>query len=165
MPLRVVYLDWSGTLALPKTKDAFLSLTGVAEADGLLYLDARTAIDILHSAGLRVGLIANTSAPHGDFVRALDRARLYFTGAIISAGGAAGGLPWRKPNARVFHAAMQRDGVLPHEAVMMGDNPNTDIVGAEAVGMRAVHVQRSAAHGHADTALLEAVTDLIRTGF
>jgi putative hydrolase of the HAD superfamily len=48
----------------------------------------------------------------------------------------------RKPHPRIFLAAAASVGAGPDEAVMVGDNWRVDIVGALAVGMRAVHVWR-----------------------
>jgi FMN phosphatase YigB (HAD superfamily) len=47
-------------------------------------------------------------------------------------------LGWRKPDARIFTAALQRLGVEAEEAVFVGDRLRDDIAGARAVGMRTV---------------------------
>ena len=44
-----------------------------------------------------------------------------------------------KPDARAFHCVCGELGVRPGEAVHVGDSQRTDIVGAQAAGMRAVH--------------------------
>jgi len=38
----------------------------------------------------------------------------------------------------IFLRAAQRLGVAPHECVMVGDNPEADMMGAMNVGMKAV---------------------------
>jgi len=43
-----------------------------------------------------------------------------------------------KPAPDMFHAALDRAGVLPGEIVHVGDNPEHDIAGAQAIGMRTV---------------------------
>lgn len=45
-------------------------------------------------------------------------------------------LGFRKPDARLFTAALERLGVPPGEAVYIGDNPSRDLVGAKRAGMR-----------------------------
>jgi putative hydrolase of the HAD superfamily len=45
----------------------------------------------------------------------------------------------RKPDAEIFHATLSRAGVPPDEAVHIGDNPDADVAGALAIGMRAAH--------------------------
>jgi putative hydrolase of the HAD superfamily len=47
-----------------------------------------------------------------------------------------------KPDGRMFHAALQSAGVAADEAVHIGDNDNEDVRGAEAVGMRAILLDR-----------------------
>lgn len=45
-----------------------------------------------------------------------------------------------KPSARLFEKACQALGVTPDQAVMIGDNPLTDILGAAAIGMASILV-------------------------
>ncbi len=44
----------------------------------------------------------------------------------------------RKPAPDMFHAALERSGARPEEVVHVGDNPEHDIRGAQALGMRTV---------------------------
>lgn len=46
-----------------------------------------------------------------------------------------------KPEQTLFHAALDKLGCAPHEAVMIGDNLETDGRGAERLGMQFIHVQ------------------------
>src|SRR5690606_10508224 len=41
-----------------------------------------------------------------------------------------------KPKATIFQHAMSLRGISPEEGLMVGDNPKTDILGANGVGMR-----------------------------
>ena len=43
----------------------------------------------------------------------------------------------QKPDARIFRIALERLGVAPAEALMVGDSPTADVDGAQAVGIRA----------------------------
>jgi putative hydrolase of the HAD superfamily len=49
----------------------------------------------------------------------------------------------RKPDPEIFRRAAARLDAEPHECVMVGDNPNTDVLGAKRCGMRAVWVRNS----------------------
>jgi putative hydrolase of the HAD superfamily len=51
----------------------------------------------------------------------------------------------RKPSPAFFRAALSRAGVSPEEALMVGNDPEADIRGAEAVGMasRYIHTRQS----------------------
>ncbi len=51
-----------------------------------------------------------------------------------------GGREHRKPHPRPFTLALDGLGVPPGHAVMVGDRPDKDVVGAAGVGMRAVRV-------------------------
>ena len=48
----------------------------------------------------------------------------------------------RKPNIKVFTVACKRAGVLPKEALFVGDSIENDIVGANRVGMTSVLIDR-----------------------
>ncbi len=45
---------------------------------------------------------------------------------------------YRKPDRQIFQHAMDLLGAKPKTSVMIGDNPKTDIRGAEAAGMKAI---------------------------
>jgi putative hydrolase of the HAD superfamily len=46
---------------------------------------------------------------------------------------------WSKPDPRAFLTPLATLGVAPHEAVHVGDMQRTDIAGAQAAGLRAIH--------------------------
>ena len=46
---------------------------------------------------------------------------------------------WSKPDPRAFLTPLAALGVAPHEAVHIGDIQRTDIAGAQAAGLRAIH--------------------------
>lgn len=48
-----------------------------------------------------------------------------------------------KPDARIFTALLQRTGLRPEEVLYVGDEPQTDIVGAQRAGLRAAWVNRA----------------------
>ena len=47
-----------------------------------------------------------------------------------------------KPDPAIFTYTAERLGVLPEECLMVGDNPETDVAGAKAAGMKAVWFRR-----------------------
>jgi putative hydrolase of the HAD superfamily len=53
----------------------------------------------------------------------------------------------KKPNPHIFKLALQKAGVMPQKALMIGDNVEADILGARAVGFHTLHYN---AHGDAD---------------
>ena len=52
---------------------------------------------------------------------------------------------WRKPKPVIFETALGRMGLRPEEALFVGDRADIDVVGARAVGMPAVWINREAA--------------------
>lgn len=101
-----------------------------------LYPDAQTTLEALHG---RVGLGLVTNGPAD-----LQREKIARTGlarwldVIVISGEVGTG----KPDPVVFHRAVDAIGVVPSEAVMVGDAPERDLAGARAAGMRAVWMNR-----------------------
>ena len=94
-----------------------------------LYEDALPVLETLHSYGLKLGLLSNTSrdldvfvAHHGIDVEAILTSRVHGKS---------------KPHETIFRAMLDRLEVEPAAAAMVGDSPDDDIAGASAVGMRA----------------------------
>jgi putative hydrolase of the HAD superfamily len=63
----------------------------------------------------------------------------YFEFVIDSAS-----LGYRKPGPRIFEAALARAGAAVHDVTFIGDRLDLDIIPAHALGMRVVHLDRSA---------------------
>ena len=70
--------------------------------------------------------------------------RGYFQTILIS-----GALAMAKPDARIFHLACERLGVLPGEAVFVGDHFVNDIEGAANAGLQPIWLARNPAEGGA----------------
>ena len=148
------HLDGSDRASVEELRDrcAAVMMEGL-DLDGLDHPTARRAM-----------LAALEFRPYGDVVPALttlrgDRRRLVIVsnwdcslpewlgplglldlmdGVVTSA---AVGAP--KPDARIFRRALEAAGVLPDQAVHVGDSLDNDVSGAGAVGIRAVLVQRA----------------------
>jgi putative hydrolase of the HAD superfamily len=57
---------------------------------------------------------------------------------------------YRKPHPRIFEIALSNWYFLPTEAVMVGDNLDADIRGAQNAGLYAIWLNRRAAEKHSD---------------
>lgn len=57
----------------------------------------------------------------------------YFDKVIIS-----GLVGWRKPQSEIYHHALKEMNASAESSVMIGDNPQTDIRGAENAGLKAI---------------------------
>jgi len=95
----------------------------------------------LRGEGIRIGILSNTIWPRGEHERifARDEVLALIDGAVYTSE-----IPWTKPHAEAFQAALAAVGVAdPARAVFVGDRVFDDIHGAKAVGMRAVLVPHS----------------------
>jgi len=103
-----------------------------------LYEDVLPVLERLRGAGLKLGLVSNGVRDLEDFVvhHALD--------VDVAVCSRAHGRT--KPHETIFRAALERLGVEPAEAVMVGDSPEDDVDGARALGMRALLVDREDRH-------------------
>lgn len=87
----------------------------------------------LAAGGYALGIVTNGPSPFQERnIEALG-IRPYFGAILVSE---AEGV--RKPEAEIFLRAAARLGVGVDEVVFVGDNPDADIAGAQACGMRAI---------------------------
>jgi HAD superfamily hydrolase (TIGR01549 family) len=99
-----------------------------------LYEDVLPVLEELRGHGLKIGLVSNTGRDLGEF---LAHHTLPVDAAL---GSRAHG--WTKPHPSIFQAVLERLGVEPDEAAMVGDSPEDDVEGARAVGIRAFLIDR-----------------------
>jgi HAD superfamily hydrolase (TIGR01549 family) len=99
-----------------------------------LYDDAVPVLRQLRGAGLKLGLVSNTSRDLGAFVR-------HF-GLDVDAWLASGSYGKVKPSPLIFRAALELVACEPADALMVGDSPEDDVAGARAVGMQALLLDR-----------------------
>jgi putative hydrolase of the HAD superfamily len=110
-------------------------------APGHVFEDTLPALKALKRRGYHLGLISNTpwGTPEYLWVGQLERFALtgFFEVALFSSV-----VGVRKPDARLFIAALARLRTTPQRAVFVGDTPEVDIVGAQRAGLRAVLITR-----------------------
>jgi len=103
---------------------------------GSLFPETRAVLEELRHRGLSLGVISN----HNDGLRGIlayhGLDRLFATVTYSQEVGA------EKPDRRVFERALDRAGRSPREAMHVGDSWEADYLGAAAVGMRAVWLNR-----------------------
>ncbi len=112
------------------------------------------ALERLRAAGLRLAVVSNSD---GRAAAALAAAGLdgHFEFVVDS-----GEVGIEKPDARIFHHALDRLGVGAGEALYVGDLYEVDVVGARAAGMRAVLVDPAGGAGVRDVPVIRAVREL-----
>jgi putative hydrolase of the HAD superfamily len=94
-----------------------------------LYEDALPVLEELRARGLKLGLVSNTGRDLDEFV-AHHRLEV---DAIL--GSRAFGRT--KPHPAIFEAVLERLGVMPAAAAMVGDSLEDDVEGARAAGIEA----------------------------
>jgi putative hydrolase of the HAD superfamily len=104
-----------------------------------VYPDVRPAFRRLRKRGLKLGLISNWDNRLAGLVEGLGLSADLET--VVSSADVA----LHKPDPRIFELACTRLGVEPAEAAHVGDHHYADIVGARAVGMRPVLIDRHSA--------------------
>jgi HAD superfamily hydrolase (TIGR01509 family) len=123
----------------------------------------REALAELKRQRLKLGLISNATSPE-LVCRVLGRFNmlLLLDAVVISAE-----VGRRKPHPVIFEQALQRLGVAPSDAAMVGDLPEADIEGARAIGCRSILVdflrpgRRAANPGPAPDAVVHSPTELL----
>lgn len=118
-----------------------------------LYDDVVPCLERLERAGVGGALISNTA-------RDLDEAVEHFgLSRFIGAVAASAQVGVMKPDPRIFTHVLRRLRVRPDEAVMVGDSYHDDILGARAVGMSAVLLDRRG-HSRAEVVTIHSLDEL-----
>jgi HAD superfamily hydrolase (TIGR01662 family) len=140
MSITHIYFDWSGTLAKRGSKATFLYSQTTAEKCATLRPGAKELLQHLKQKGYTLGIISNTSKPADLFMKSLEECGLrgLFDGAVIL--NTMDSRLRRKPAPSMFHRALSTDGISPSQALMIGNDYEKDIVGAERAGLAAVQV-------------------------
>ena len=101
---------------------------------------AQTVLADLKGQGYKVGLISNTMFRGRAHMNDLEKFGLldYFDAMLFS-----GDVNLWKPRAETFHHILDELGVSASEAVFVGDDPASDVVGGRNAGMYTVHIQAS----------------------
>jgi putative hydrolase of the HAD superfamily len=103
-----------------------------------LYDDVVPTLALLRERGLKLGLVSNGARDLDVFVA--DH------GLAVDAALSSRGHGWVKPHPSIFRAVLDRLGVAPGEAAMVGDSLEDDIEGARALGMQAFLLDRDDVH-------------------
>jgi len=106
------------------------------------FRDAQSTVEKLKNAGYRLAIISDSDGTLGGKRRRIEDLsfRRLFETAIV----AGDDTPRLKPSRAPFLLAARRLRLSPRECVYVGDNPETDVEGARAVGMITILVRRRA---------------------
>lgn len=91
---------------------------------------AQQLLHRLQSAGLRLGLLTNGGASLQREKIGNSGLGMFFDAAVVS-----GEIGTGKPEPAIFHHLLDRLGVAPHEALMVGNSLARDVVGGRRAGL------------------------------
>ncbi len=106
-------------------------------ASATAYPETRDVLEKLGDRKLKLGLISNLASPYCKpfFDLGLD---IYFDEVLFSCD-----VGLTKPDSRIYQLMTDKLNVKPEQAFMAGDKVHADVDGPKAIGMRAVHLDRS----------------------
>ena len=136
MEYQRIVLKEAGITAEERVVLGLLGMMQQAKMDFVLFDDVPAALDGLKKRGLKLGLISNIER---DMTATLNKlslsSRLDFVVTSQDAG-------FTKPQPEIFRYALKQAGVLPAEAVYIGDQYQVDIIGAQKAGMKGILLDR-----------------------
>ena len=119
-----------------------------------LYSDVVPTLGALRELGYTIGVVSDWSSRLAQIFDALGISS-YLN--FVLASGAAG---VAKPDPRFYRMAAQLGGVAPHQALMVGDSYQADVLGARAAGMDALLLDRVGTAGTVDVQVIRSLADL-----
>jgi FMN phosphatase YigB (HAD superfamily) len=105
-----------------------------------LFEDVVPTLDALDADGVRCAVVSNWDCSLADILGELgivDRFAAVTVSALVGA---------RKPDRRIFERSLQVLGIVPGDAVHVGDDPALDVDGAVAAGISVLLLDRTEAH-------------------
>ncbi len=112
-----------------------------------LFPETQYVLTSLEGRGFKLGLISNFDTRVYDVCHRLGISRFFKSFVISSEAGFA------KPSPQIFEIALKEQGVSAQESIHIGDSIEHDILGAKALGMHAVLLDREGKYEHRDDIL------------
>jgi len=113
----------------------------ITQKNWQLEADALPTLRQLRKRGFRLGIVSNA----GDHQDVLDLTNIFKLTPLLDLILTSAECGYRKPHPRIFQQALEHWEASPAEAVMIGDRLDTDIAGANALGMTSIWLTRRAA--------------------
>jgi HAD superfamily hydrolase (TIGR01549 family) len=119
--------------------------------------DVMPALIRLRDAGVKRAIISNADSDVTEFCTHLalaDEMDLVVTSALVG---------YEKPDPKTFWAALEPLDIEPADALHIGDQPKSDVVGALGIGMRAALIDRYQRHDpdQQDVPVMHGMDDLV----
>ena len=105
-----------------------------------VYPDVVSTLDQLHQAGVRMGIVSNTTNP--SFIKEeelrLTELDKYFEFTVYSSS-----VPYRKPHPSIYEGVVSRLQINLNEVLFVGDDLMMDVQGPQSIGMSAAWLNRN----------------------
>jgi FMN phosphatase YigB (HAD superfamily) len=125
-----------GHAGLPDDVFRGIEAAFLARSAWYVFPDVVPAVEVMHAAGLRLAVISNWLWGGPELLHSLELAR-HFEALVVSAR-----VGYNKPHPGIFDHALRVMAVDAADAVHVGDNYQADVMGARAVGIRPVLIDR-----------------------
>lgn len=109
-------------------------------SDADLYGDAKNCIEQMRAQGCAIGIVANQAATVVDSLTA------HGITPLIDFMGVSALVGLEKPNPEIFQQAMSALGCVPEQIIHIGNRLDTDVLPAQALGMRTAWILRGEAN-------------------
>ena len=109
-------------------------------SDADLYGDAKNCIEQMRAQGCAIGIVANQAATVVDSLTA------HGITPLIDFMGVSALVGLEKPNPEIFQHAMSALGCAPEQIIHIGNRLDTDVLPAQALGMRTAWILRGEAN-------------------
>jgi len=143
-PTEVTLNQTLESLNLPKLKPeiankAILIYHSTEGAFWKIRPDVEPLLKDLYAKKLKLGVLSN--APfHEGILQILETKKLTQYFKVISSSAQIG---FCKPDRRCFEYILNKLGISPEQAIMIGDDLKNDILGAQQLGMKTIYVKRN----------------------
>lgn len=112
----------------------------------------------LKECGLQIAVISNTEDGRLEELLEMVEIKRYFDFLIDSFI-----VGHRKPDAAIFHLALERLKLTAHQAVYIGDSYGHDVLGAEAAGLQAILLDPLDLYPESESLRIRSLGELIKT--
>jgi len=127
---------------------------------GRCYDDTLPVLRTLQSKGFKTAIVSNTPWGSPATLWREEIARLglnkYLETAVFCRD-----VGWRKPSRQIFKFALERLSVSANDSVFVGDDLRWDIMGARAVEIHAIHINRQEATNNEEDDTIQNLYELL----